>query len=425
MPRWSPGRTRWTFPSRELPVDHEFDPLARSSCATRTPCWRRSIRAPVFYAPSLDYYVVTRYADVERGVPRSGDVTRRPTRSCRSSRSRPRRARSSLDGGHRPQPSMVSLDPPAHTRLRKPAARAFTPRRVAAMEPRIRATTASCSTRSTRASRSTSSRRSRSRCRRAIIFTFMGVPEHDWPQLKEWCGSRATLAWGRPAPEEQVEHARKMAAYRRYLRELVAAKADDRGDDFASALLEIHDEDPEALTPRGDRLDPVLAQLRRPRDDEQPDRQPRPPAARGPVALGGDRRRPGADPRRRRRDAALRHLGAGVAAGHHAAGDARRRRPARGREALPVARGRRAATPTCSPTRARSTPRARTPGATSRSARASTSASARASASSRRGSRSRRSRAAARGCASRGPEIPFHPNISFRGPMELWVTVPT
>jgi cytochrome P450 len=27
----------------------------------------------------------------------------------------------------------------------------------------------------------------------------------------------------------------------------VAAKADDRGDDFASALLEIHDEDPEAL----------------------------------------------------------------------------------------------------------------------------------------------------------------------------------
>ena len=44
------------------------------------------------------------------------------------------------EGGHRPQPSMVSLDPPAHTRLRRPASRAFTPRRVAAMEDRIRAT---------------------------------------------------------------------------------------------------------------------------------------------------------------------------------------------------------------------------------------------------------------------------------------------
>ena len=31
--------------------------------------------APVFYAPSLDYYVVTRYADVERGLPRSRDVS--------------------------------------------------------------------------------------------------------------------------------------------------------------------------------------------------------------------------------------------------------------------------------------------------------------------------------------------------------------
>ena len=39
-----------------------------------------------------------------------------------------------------------------------------------------------------------------------------------------------------------------MAAYRGYLRDLVAAKADARGDDYASALLAIHDEDPEALT---------------------------------------------------------------------------------------------------------------------------------------------------------------------------------
>ena len=76
----------------------------------------------------------------------------------------------------------------------------------------------------------------------------MGVPEQDWAQLKTWCGSRATLAWGRPAPEEQVDHARNMAAYRGYLRALVKGKVDDRADDYASALLAIHDEDPEALS---------------------------------------------------------------------------------------------------------------------------------------------------------------------------------
>jgi len=42
-----------------------------------------------------------------------------------------------------------------------------------------------------------------------------------------------------------------MAAYRNYLRELVATKANDRQDDFASALLAIHDEDPAALTYEG------------------------------------------------------------------------------------------------------------------------------------------------------------------------------
>jgi cytochrome P450 len=39
-----------------------------------------------------------------------------------------------------------------------------------------------------------------------------------------------------------------MTAYRRYLRELVAAKASHRANDFTSALLAIHDEDPEQLS---------------------------------------------------------------------------------------------------------------------------------------------------------------------------------
>ena len=81
-----------------------------------------------------------------------------------------------------------------------------------------------------------------------VVFSFMGVPPADYEQLKAWCGHRAVLGWGRPAPAEQVEHAENMAAYRRYLRDLVAAKAGARADDFASALLAIHDEDPEQLT---------------------------------------------------------------------------------------------------------------------------------------------------------------------------------
>ena len=44
--------------------------------------------------------------------------------------------------GHRPQPTMVSLDEPEHARLRKPTARAFSARRINAMIPAITAAAA-------------------------------------------------------------------------------------------------------------------------------------------------------------------------------------------------------------------------------------------------------------------------------------------
>jgi hypothetical protein len=37
-----------------------------------------------------------------------------------------------------------------------------------------------------------------------MIFSFIGVPKEDWSTLKEWCGHRTGLAWGRPTPDQQV-----------------------------------------------------------------------------------------------------------------------------------------------------------------------------------------------------------------------------
>jgi hypothetical protein len=81
-----------------------------------------------------------------------------------------------------------------------------------------------------------------------IVFALMGVPERDHPQLKEWCGFRAALSWGRPAPQDQIEIAASIAAYRLYLRDLVDRKYEEAGDDLTSDLLAIHREDPQRLT---------------------------------------------------------------------------------------------------------------------------------------------------------------------------------
>jgi cytochrome P450 len=230
------------------PVHERFDPLSDDFLADPYAVMAALPLAetPVFYAPSIDGYVVTRHADID-AVFHDPETYSAAAAQMPLVPLVPEAAEILLAGGHKPQPSMVSLDPPAHTRLRRPTSRAFTPRRVAEMEPTVRAILADLLDAVDATQPFDIVAALTFPLPATVIFSFMGVPEEDYAQLKEWCGHRASLAWGRPAPEEQVEHATSMAAYRRYLRDLVAAKATDRADDFASALLAIHDEDPEAL----------------------------------------------------------------------------------------------------------------------------------------------------------------------------------
>lgn len=230
------------------PVHADFDPLSPAFLADPFAVLNSIPReTPVFYAPSIDYYVVTRYPDIEAVFLDPETYSAAPAQ-LPLAQLVPEAMQILLGGGHKPQPSMVSLDPPAHTRLRSPTARAFTPRRVAEMEPKIRRTVDQLLAAIDPSAPFDLVSTLTFPLPATIIFSFVGIPERDWPQLKEWCGHRAALAWGRPTPGEQVHHAKNMAAYRSYLRDLVASKVNARDDDFASALLEIHDEDPEALT---------------------------------------------------------------------------------------------------------------------------------------------------------------------------------
>lgn len=231
----------------QCPIHPDFDPFSAEFLADPFAVLEAVPREwPVFYAPSLDYYVITRYADVEAVFLDHESYSAAPAQLPLVPLS-PEARQILLDGGHQ-RPSMVSLDPPAHTRLRAPTARAFTPRRVAEMEPRIRTTVDRLLGAIDRSAPFDLVARLTFPLPATIIFSLMGIPEPDWPQLKEWCGHRASLAWGRPAPDEQARHATGMAAYRGYLRGFVGAKVADRGEDFTSALLAIHDEAPDQLT---------------------------------------------------------------------------------------------------------------------------------------------------------------------------------
>ena len=240
--------TAATVPS--CPVDESFDPLSPEFLADPYAAMAKlpgAAKQPIFFAPSIGYYVVTSYAAIDAvfrdPATYSAAVAQAPLASIV-----PDAQQILLAGGNKPQPSMVSLDEPEHARLRKPAARAFSMKRVTAMIPTIEATTARLLDAVADQTEFNLVAALAFPLPANIVFSLMGVPEQDYAQVKQWCGYRAALSFGRPAAEDQVEIAATMAAYRGYMRDLVDDKVREPGDDLASDLIAIHREDPERLT---------------------------------------------------------------------------------------------------------------------------------------------------------------------------------
>ncbi len=95
-------------------------------------------RCPVHRMPEDGTYVLTRYDDVRAAAtdPTRFSSARAARRGAPSPAARAYGARMA-EGGWRRADTLQRLDPPAHTRYRRLLSRAFTPKRVAALSPRI------------------------------------------------------------------------------------------------------------------------------------------------------------------------------------------------------------------------------------------------------------------------------------------------
>ncbi|GAA2598508.1 cytochrome P450 [Streptomyces axinellae] len=133
---------------------------------------------------------------------------------------------------------LFTMDPPEHTRLRALVARAFTPRRVAAMRPGI-ARLAGELADATRAAGAPAD------LNETFVFPFpvavicelLGVPYSDRERFRTW--SDAVVSLTAHSPEQMRQHKGALLAY---LQELVAEKRRRPGDDLLSALVLVRDE---------------------------------------------------------------------------------------------------------------------------------------------------------------------------------------
>jgi cytochrome P450 len=147
-------------------------------------------------------------------------------------------------GGHRQ--SMLFRDPPHHTRLRDAVSRAFTPRAVEALRPRIEAHVDALLDRAAPAGRMDIVADLAEPLPRAVIGELLGIPEAHRTACAAWSAAVARSLDALPIPEDRALVVEGQAARRAlggYFRELVVSRRTEPSADLLSTLVDAADED--------------------------------------------------------------------------------------------------------------------------------------------------------------------------------------
>ena len=133
--------------------------------------------------------------------------------------------------------SIIAMDPPEHTRLRKLVASAFTVRRVEALRPRVAATVDELIGAFTARPQPADLMTSFSLPLPVrVICELLGVPTADMEKFRTWSGTLVS-DWERDSGEIMTA----LAELYEYFAELIRLKRTRPGDDLVSALIAAHD----------------------------------------------------------------------------------------------------------------------------------------------------------------------------------------
>jgi cytochrome P450 len=147
----------------------------------------------------------------------------------------------------RERPSFLSLDPPDHTRLRRLVSKAFTPRMIARLEPRIRAVTGELLTAAAGTGELEVVRQLAYPLPVRIISEMLGVPVEDHSRFAGWSAALAHSlqpAFGLSLDEAAAKNEAAQLArdeFAAYFRELIAARRSNPEPDLLSDLIRAED----------------------------------------------------------------------------------------------------------------------------------------------------------------------------------------
>lgn len=195
------------------------------------------LRLPFGPPDSPGVWVLTRYEDCQAVLRDPGfSADRRRSWIVREGRSPLPPSLLDEESGLR---SMLVMDPPDHTRVRGLVSRAFTPRRVASLAPRIEALVDELLDRRTDRKGIELIGEFASPLPATVIAELLGVPVEDQARFRGWAAELVTLTAGAGDPAEiaaRVE--RSLGALLDYLRGIIAERRRAPRDDLISGMIQ-------------------------------------------------------------------------------------------------------------------------------------------------------------------------------------------
>jgi cytochrome P450 len=210
-----------------------YDPYDYAIDADPHPTWRRlRDEAPVYRNDEFDFFALSRFADVL-----AASLDDRTFSSARGT------VLELMTDVPNESPMMIFKDPPEHTQLRKLVSRAFSPRRISELEPRIREIARRYLDPHVGSAGFDYVADFGAKLPVMVISSMLGVPEQDQDTIREWTDELLHRDPGEHDARERHERVQQQiwTYFTRYMEERRRAPRDDMMTDLVEAEIELDD----------------------------------------------------------------------------------------------------------------------------------------------------------------------------------------
>jgi len=204
-------------------------------------------QAPVYYDPQLKVYIVSRYDLLMEAIRNTDVFSNIGSQAPAEMRAPPPEVKEIEKRGWPKVNTMVTNDPPSHTRYRKMVDYAFTPKRVRVLKPSMDEIVNMLIDGFIDQGKVELIHEFAVPVPLYVIADQLGVPREDAPKFKIWSDASVAPLGLMLSDDEWIDSANKLLEFQRYF---VAALDDRRQaprDDLLSALIEVRDDEGKPL----------------------------------------------------------------------------------------------------------------------------------------------------------------------------------